>query len=284
MSLAAHLLRQAAEISAKESTRRLGIDDWRANKVTPIALSLLMRGLLWRTETPIGAVLFAIRLDRYQEDILASQRRLSAPDIRARGRALSEGILGPYCNRAIGALADLGAIDPHRAAEVLSMTAAAAVSALSRAQRELGLKTFELRGVLKSEAAQVENADARLARQTSTWVFRPNWLSRLWDRIRSAILESPQITQGRPNAHLSRSAAGNRNALASQSEPRGLKADARFRVIAGERRADEAKADSILARTLRTSNTSRQQTVNRSCNDLVSKLTPRRAAACLRGR
>lgn len=255
MSLAAHFLRQAVETSASESTRRLGIDDWRAGKLAPIALSLLMRGLIRRAKSPVGALLLSLRLNQYQEDLLASQRRLSSPDIRARGQALRDDILGPYCNRAILALADLAAIDPHRASELLSMSAVAAVSALSRARRELGLKTFELRGVLKSEAASVDNTDPRLARQVSAWVFRPSWVSRARERVLAAILGMRGPANERPHMRLKQRAPAPINASADQCDSRILAADARFRVVAGESRRNQAKSSAMLTRTLRSGST-----------------------------
>lgn len=280
MSLAAHLLRQAVDISAKESVRRLDIDGWTADKLSPIALSLFMRGLLRRTKTPVGALLFAAHLNQYTEDLLANQRRLSAPDIRARGQTLTEEILGPYCLRAIEALANLAAIDPRRASELLYMEAAAAMSALSRTQRELQLKTFELRGVLKSEAAQVDNADPKLAGQVSAWVFRPGWFSRFREKTRAAVLQSRGAERERPGFRLKRPSPVKGIAIAPRSGPDLVRADARFRVVGAERRIDQAKAEAIMARALRSGNhaaTRPQPYLKLMVKDQADKLAPRLA-------
>lgn len=186
MSLAAHLLNQAATVAAHEAVRRMNIDEWPASKLAPVAVSLVMHGYRRRTGSVLGAASLAILLDRCPENLLRNQRRLSAADIRARGRALSERALGPNRSRAIQALADLAAIDAHRASDFLSMTAAAATSALAKARRDLSLDTLELRGVIKSEAARVDATDPVLVSQVREWVFRPAFPQRIWLKAKAA--------------------------------------------------------------------------------------------------
>jgi len=180
MSLAAHLLNQAASAAANEAVRRLNIEEWPASKLAPVALSLVMYGYRRRTRSVIGAAGLAILLDRCPENLLRNQRRLSAADVRARGRALADRTLGSDRSRAVQALAELAAIDTRRASELLSMTAAAATSALAKTRRDLSLNALELRGVVKSEAARVDQADPTLVAQVREWVFRPAWPQRIW--------------------------------------------------------------------------------------------------------
>lgn len=190
MSLAAHLLNQAALVAANEAVRRLNIEEWPASKLAPVALCLVMHGYRRKTRSVLGAAGLAILLDRYPENLLRNQRRLSAADIRARGKALADRTLGRSEPRAVQALADLAAIDARRAAELLWMTAAAATSALAKTRRDLRLNTLELRGVVKSEAARVDETDPVLVGQIREWVFRPAFPQRMWLKAKSAAIRA----------------------------------------------------------------------------------------------
>lgn len=190
MSLAAYLLNQAAEVTAREAVRRLGLEEWPASKLAPMALSIFMHGCRRKTRTLLGAASFAILLDRCPEDLLRNERRLSAADIRARGQAFVDCAIGANQMRAVDVLAELADIDRRRAAGVLAMTAAAATSALAKSRRDLKLNTLELRGVVKSEAARIDDADPGLVRQVHEWVFRPAWPQQIWLKAKSAAMRA----------------------------------------------------------------------------------------------
>lgn len=190
MSLSAHLLSNAAASAADEAVHRLKLDPWTAEKLALVATALLLYGLRRKTRTPLGAAGLAFHLHCYREDLLANRSRLAAVDIRARGEAVLSRTFGRHRGRAQRAIAELGAIDPHHAAILFAMVAAASVSALSQARRDISLNAFQLQGVIKIEAARLDGADPALVSKISAWVFRPLWPAQIWEKMRARLANS----------------------------------------------------------------------------------------------
>ncbi|MGE0408993.1 MAG: DUF937 domain-containing protein [Amphiplicatus sp.] len=184
MSLAAHLINDAASRAAHESFYRLNVTEWTASKLVPVAVSLILHGLRRRSRTVLGAAALSFTLRRYNEDVFIRERRLGDADMRARGDWLIDRSLGRHRERAVRVISDLALIDPDKAAMILAMTAAGIVSALSKTRRALRLGVLEMQGVVKSEAEGVDNADPDLVREIRAWVFAPPFYVRVW---RSAI-------------------------------------------------------------------------------------------------
>lgn len=193
MSLTGHLLHRAAQTAAKEASRKLDIEDEMAERLAPVAVALILTGFRRNTETSIGAALFGFSLNKYCEDVLANSRRLSDPDVRARGEAFVDRALGGNARRAAIVLADLAEIGVAQARSLLGMTAPAVVSALSKAQRDLNLSAGQLRGVIKSEAAHVDGVDPHLVRRILDWVFAPPLMARVVEVFGDLIRALPGI-------------------------------------------------------------------------------------------
>jgi hypothetical protein len=164
MSASGSYLRLACLLVARAAAgKQKLVDDSLARKIGPVAVAVIVQALQERARTVGGVRRLRWLLSRYCEDVLTGERRLAAADVRARGDALARLVLRRRKARMVRALADRFAVDLDCAQEILALAAAAAVSALSKARRELHLKSAELSGVIKSEAALVEGADPALA-------------------------------------------------------------------------------------------------------------------------
>jgi hypothetical protein len=192
MSLTAHFINHAAAKAAKEAARRLEVRDWTARKLAPIAVSLVLHGLRRRTATIFGAAALSFTLSKYEEDLIVrAGRRFGDADVRARGEAFLDRALGRHRLRSVQAIADLASIDMRTATAILAMTAAATLSALSKARRDLKLGVTQLQGVLKSESAGIDYADPRVVKEVRNWVFRPSIFVRLWSRAQALLAPRP---------------------------------------------------------------------------------------------
>jgi hypothetical protein len=187
MSHAARLLNEAASRAAAEGVRKLKIDRWTAERLSPVAVSLVLFGLKRNTVGVAGAAYLSFMLNRYREDLLAREHRLADPDIRARGENLLDDLFGGNLKRAVTALAELAGIDSRQSQGLLAMTAPGVISALARARRELQLNAMQVQGVIKSETADIDRTDPQLVRDLRDWVFRPSIVARLWRMISYAV-------------------------------------------------------------------------------------------------
>lgn len=168
-------MHQAAARAAHEAARKLDLDDDVARQLAPIGVAITLSGMKRNFAGIIGATALGFALDRSEEDLLTRHGRLSAADIRARGEALMDRILRRrHSARAVTAIADLAEIDTRSAKIFLAMSGAAVLSALAKTKRELRLNALQIHGVMKSEAARIDNADPSLINQVIDWVFRPN--------------------------------------------------------------------------------------------------------------
>ncbi len=205
MSASTSFLRQVLVIAIRESVRKSWVlDVASARMVIPVAMALFMLGLRRRARSKDGAAWVFALINRYQEDLLRNERRLAAPDVRARGDFLSDRIFRRGKTQAVRALADLAGIDLQQAAEVLSMVAAATVSAMAKAKRELNLSAPELSGVIKSEAASIDGADTELTAELWNSVMRarrPRLFLPLEKFVSTPILQAFRTLSGGKRSH-----------------------------------------------------------------------------------
>jgi hypothetical protein len=183
MSLVARYLDQASARTAEEANRRLGIDAWSASKLAPVAVSLIMYALRREAGNVVGATALMIALNCYTEDLLEDDGRLGDADVLFRGETILERHFSINRHRATTAISDLAMIGYDEAQIFLAVAAAAVVSALAKARRELKLDVFQLQGVVKSEAAAFDRVDAMLFADLKEWVFRPSMGGRVWQEI-----------------------------------------------------------------------------------------------------
>lgn len=187
MSLTARLLNEAAARVAEEGVRKLKIDPWTAEKLAPVAVSLVLFGLKRSTGGFLGAGALAFLLARNREDLLERDHRLADPDVRARGEMLLPELFRNNLDRAVIAIADLAGLDPAQARRLLEMTAPAVVSTFAAARRALALNTLQVQGVVKSEAAAIDRTDPDLVRELREWVFQPHWIRRAMKSVLSTL-------------------------------------------------------------------------------------------------
>ncbi len=179
MSLSAFHMRRAAAKSALQAARRLRLNDAAALRTAPVAIGIILFALRRNSASLLAPGGLRYALKHCREDVLHDTRRLGAADVRARGAAIFQHVMGRHGDRAVAAVAKLAGTDHKRAREFLAICAAAVASALSATKRELNLTTGQTLGVLISEAAMMDNADPGLIRNVREWVFRPHFLIRL---------------------------------------------------------------------------------------------------------
>jgi hypothetical protein len=183
MSLVAHYLNRAAARTAEEATEKLRIDDWTARRLSPVAVSLVMYALRREAGNLVGATALVIALNCYTEDLLEEASPLGGSDILFRGETILERHFGINRHRASIAISDLAMIDYDEARAFLALSAAAVISALAKARRELKLDIFQLQGVVKSEAAAFDRVDSALFADLCDWVFRPSFSGRAFKEM-----------------------------------------------------------------------------------------------------
>lgn len=183
MSLVAQYLNRAASRTADEAVQKLHLDDWTARKLSPVAVSLVLYALRREAGNLVGATALIIALNCYTEDLLEDEGKLSGSDLMFRGETILDRHFGINRHRAAMAVSDLAMIDYDEAHAFLALAAAAVVSALSKARRELKLDIFQLQGVVKSEAAAFDRVDASLFAELRDWVFRPSMSGRVWKEM-----------------------------------------------------------------------------------------------------
>jgi hypothetical protein len=149
MSLVAHYLNRAAAKTADEAIAKLRIDDWTARRLSPVAVSLIMYALRRESRNLVGATALVIALNCYAEDLLEEESPLLGTDLLFRGETILERHFGINRHRASVAMSDLAMIDYDEAHAFLALAAAAVISALAKARRELKLDIFQLQGVVK---------------------------------------------------------------------------------------------------------------------------------------
>lgn len=196
MSLVAHYLNRAAARTAEEATQKLHLDDWTARKLSPIAVSLVMYALRREAANLVGATALVIALNCYTEDLLEDENPLAGSDLLFRGETILERHFGINRHRAAMAVSDLAMIDYDEAHAFLALAAAAVVSALSKARRELKLDIFQLQGVVKSEAAAFDRVDAALFADLRDWVFRPPMTGRVWKEMWTGFTQGMRRASG----------------------------------------------------------------------------------------
>lgn len=198
MSLVAHYLNRAAGRTAEGAIQKLHIEDWTARKLSPVAVSLVMYALRREAGNVVGAMALVIALNCYTEDLLEDQDALGGSDILFRGETILERHFGINRHRAAVAISDLAMIDYDEAHAFLALAAAAVVSALAKARRELKLDIFQLQGVIKSEAAAFDRVDAALFADLRDWVFRPPVTGRVWKEMWTGVTQSMRRSRREP--------------------------------------------------------------------------------------
>ncbi|GEM_PF-2517309 len=187
MSLSTHYMRKAARRSALQAARCLRIEETRAMRLSPIPITLILHALRRNSTIPFAPSGLRFALHRCTEDVLKDPNRLYAADVRARGDAIFQTLMGRHSDRAVKAVASLMKVDARRARTLLAISAVAAVSALYETKRELNLSTAQTLGVLISESALAENVEPALMIKVRDWVFRPTFLGRLLARADSLL-------------------------------------------------------------------------------------------------